>query len=250
MGVIGGGDARGRTRQRVLTGVLAVLVVVLGVLVTDRTAAKATGIRARWLVDDVVDFIGIGGPDYAFLRTSDTGQPAHWDHCKPIYYVVNPLHAPPDWQSIVQEAVDATVAASGFDFRDGGTTEDREFNVIARGFAPVLIGWADASEVPILGGGVDGYGAFASHPHGDQLEATAGAVVLDAGAYSDMGRTASKEAVFILAHELGHVLGLDHVDDIDEVMYRRYAGQEEFGPGDIEGFEVLRDQPCFDADTE
>jgi hypothetical protein len=221
------------------------------VVVTDQAAAGAMGMRARWIVDDVVDFLGIGGPDYAFLRMSDTGQPAHWDHCQPIYYVVNPLHAPPNWESIVQEAVNATVDASGFDFRDTGTTEDRQFNPTARGFAtPVLIGWASASEVPILSGGIDGYGAFASYLRGDQLEATAGAVVLDAGAYAQMGRTDSKDEVFILAHELGHVLGLDHVDDIDEVMYRRYAGQERFGSGDIEGFEVLHDLPCFDADSE
>jgi matrixin len=233
------------------SGVLAVLVMVLGALIAEEATAKATGTRARWLVDDVADLIGVGGPDYAFLRMSDAGQPAHWDHCKPIYYAVNPLHAPPNWESIVQEAVNATVAASGFEFRNAGTTEDREFSPSARGIAaPVLIGWASASEVPILGGGIDGYGAFASYPRGDQLEATAGSVVLDAGAYSDMGHTDSKDEVFILAHELGHVLGLDHVDDIDEIMYRRYAGQDGFGPGDIEGFEVLRDQPCFDAHTE
>ena len=43
----------------------------------------------------------------------------------------------------------------------------------------------------------------------------------------------------ILAHELGHVLGLDHVDDIGELMNAEYVGQSGFGPGDREGLQQL-----------
>ena len=64
-------------------GVLAVLVMVLGVLVTDRTAAKATGMRSRLLVDDVVDHIGIGGrirlPPHERHRTAGALGPLQTD---------------------------------------------------------------------------------------------------------------------------------------------------------------------------
>ena len=48
----------------------------------------------------------------------------------------------------------------------------------------------------------------------------------------------------ILAHELGHVLGLDHVDDVDELMNPEYVGQTGFGTGDRQGLEELHDLPC------
>jgi predicted Zn-dependent protease len=53
-----------------------------------------------------------------------------------------------------------------------------------------------------------------------------------------------KSEILILAHELGHVLGLDHVDDVDELMNAEYSGQSGFGPGDREGLRRLYDLPC------
>jgi predicted Zn-dependent protease len=53
-----------------------------------------------------------------------------------------------------------------------------------------------------------------------------------------------RSAELILAHELGHVLGLDHVDDVDELMNAEYVGQTGFGPGDREGLKRLYDLPC------
>ena len=47
----------------------------------------------------------------------------------------------------------------------------------------------------------------------------------------------SRASELILAHELGHVLGLDHVDDAGELMNAEYVGQYGFGPGDREGLQ-------------
>ena len=40
------------------------------------------------------------------------------------------------------------------------------------------------------------------------------------------------------------MLGLDHVDDIGELMNAEYVGQSGFGPGDREGLQQLRELPC------
>ena len=58
---------------------------------------------------------------------------------------------------------------------------------------------------------------------------------------SDGDAQASK---VILEHELGHVLGLDDVDDPAEVMNEEYVGQDGFGPGDQEGLRKVHDVPC------
>jgi predicted Zn-dependent protease len=72
-----------------------------------------------------------------------------------------------------------------------------------------------------------------------------GVVVLDTEAYDRMSLTNDyRSEILILAHELGHVLGLDHVDDVDELMNAEYRGQSGFGPGDLEGLRRLRDLPC------
>ena len=40
------------------------------------------------------------------------------------------------------------------------------------------------------------------------------------------------------------MLGLDHVDDIGELMNPEYVGQSGFGPGDREGLKQLHELPC------
>jgi predicted Zn-dependent protease len=48
----------------------------------------------------------------------------------------------------------------------------------------------------------------------------------------------------ILMHEIGHVLGLDHVNDQRQLMNAGYVGQETLGKGDIAGLQALHAVPC------
>jgi hypothetical protein len=55
--------------------------------------------------------------------------------------------------------------------------------------------------------------------------------------------TAQKKAVVM--HELGHVLGLDHVADAHELMDAENVGLTTLGPGDREGLALLGRGACL-----
>jgi hypothetical protein len=56
------------------------------------------------------------------------------------------------------------------------------------------------------------------------------------------GRAAARA---IVMHELGHLVGLQHVAAPDQLMYERNVGQHDFGSGDREGLRQLGLGPCF-----
>jgi hypothetical protein len=180
--------------------------------------------------------------------TGPNGLPASWDACEPIHYVVNPEGAPDDWEDLVEEAVSTVEDASGFEFDADGTSEDTSSDrreADAREGLPVLIDWATPEEVPKLEGDTVGIGGSSAVTRNGETRFVTGVVVLDEEEYDRMQRTGrDRGATLILAHELGHVLGLDHYDDPKQLMNPSYVGQRGFGDGDRAGFKVLRDMPC------
>jgi predicted Zn-dependent protease len=74
-----------------------------------------------------------------------------------------------------------------------------------------------------------------------------GQVVLDATDLRRMTRTRSgrDEARGVVMHELGHVVGLDHVKDRTQLMYRSTVeGVTDLGAGDLTGLDALGRGPC------
>ena len=204
-----------------------------------------TGYRFRQLTDHLT---GKDAGSYAFVVNTTDGDPVGWDHCKPIHYVVNPAGAPDDWEDIIRGGVAEITDASGFEFQYDGTSIERAFDKRVADTAdppPVLIGWASSDEVPDLEGSTAGIGGSTPARVHNRIEFVTGVVVLDTEAYDRMEQRGDRRGEeLILAHELGHVLGLDHVDDIDELMNAEYVGQDGFGPGDRDGLERLHDLPC------
>lgn len=196
------------------------------------------------------DFGGEGDESYAFFRTQPgTGTPVAWNPCEPIHYVVNPENAPDEWEALVEDGIAEVGAASGLEFEYDGETADRDFRDRGGRLGdpePVLIGWADAEEVPDLSGDVAGVAGPVSVASGGRSRYVTGMVVLDAQAYERMsaGRDGDRTRLAILMHELGHLVGLDHVDDSTELMFANNTGQTEFGPGDLAGLEKLGDVGC------
>ncbi|OUM41113.1 peptidase [Arthrobacter agilis] len=178
-----------------------------------------------------------------------------YDPCRPVHYVVRPDNAPAGSEGLVQKAVAEVSAATGLQFVDDGTTteaptEDRDLyqpELYGKRWVPVLITWTGPTEIPGLEGDVAGLGGsdYAQTP-GHPLVYVGGQVQLDAPdaaetlQYPD-GRAYLKATIM---HELGHVVGLDHVDDPHQLMYADNIGQISFGDGDRAGLALLGTGPC------
>ena len=181
-----------------------------------------------------------GGGNYEFLETQGD-EPVTWDHCHAIRFQVNPKGAPEDWQEIVDDAVQDIQDASGFVFRDLGTTSKTELigeRYDGNEWEPVLIMWSDRYQTDLLDGSVIGRGGSAPIEVNGRLRYVIGQIWVDSTVED---RRATQ---LILEHELGHVLGLDHSTSRRELMYASYHGQRGFGEGDSNGLKRLHDVPC------
>ena len=180
------------------------------------------------------------GHGYEFLQMQGDA-PVTWNHCQAIRYHVNPKGAPEGWQEIVDQAVQDVEDASGFVFADRGTTVKTQLigmNYEGNEWEPVLILWSDRYQDGSLEGGVIGRGGGGTIDVNGRLRYVVGKVTLDSSVRDPFATR------MVLEHELGHVLGLDHTSDRQQLMSAAYDGQRGFGKGDIDGLKRLHDVPC------
>jgi hypothetical protein len=240
-----------RQHGAVIPGLLVVAVIMTGVFLLDpsesgRRLRELTGFDGR--LGDRVAAEGDGV--YAFVATQPgSTEPVSWNPCRPIRYVVNPDGAPDTWPTLVGDSIAAISAATGFRFEDTGTSEERDFDDRTEGLGrpqPVLIGWADAEEIPRLAGDVAGLGGSTYVERAGRRTYITGSIALDSDLFAELAREDGGEDLMraIITHELGHVVGLDHVRDPNELMFVDNVGQTELGPGDLEGLARLGAVDC------
>jgi hypothetical protein len=193
---------------------------------------------------------------YEFVATLPDGGPVTYDPCRPIPIVVNDLIAPRDDDELLEEALDAISDASGLQFEVEGTTDEAPsadrppFDRARYGdrWAPVLVAWTEPDDVPELDGDVAGIGgsAWTSVGGADDLAFVSGLVALDGPQLADLLAGPDGRAIVrsVIVHELAHLVGLDHVDAPDQLMFDR-PDATELQPGDLAGLARLGRGRCF-----
>jgi hypothetical protein len=200
---------------------------------------------------------GSGGFRYLGVEDDGSGHPVRWDPCRPIHYVVRPAGAPPGGDAVVRAAVARMERLTGLRFvRDGVTDEaprkDRPTMDVARygnRWSPVLVAWTDPQEYPSMAGyaGLGGPDAVSGERRGTRRYVT-GVVLLNRDHLSEV-RTwpeGRERVAAVVLHELGHLAGLDHIEDASQLMFRRpIALPGVVGDGDRRGLAQLGRGPCF-----
>jgi hypothetical protein len=191
---------------------------------------------------------------YTFVKTQDGGseRPVAWDPCEPIEYYLNDALEPRQAAGLIAEGIAEISAVSGLEFRALGTTDRAPWTDVQElrpTHDPVVIGWATPRDFPELHGRTAGGAAsrWDRNESVQELHYVTGMMVLDAPQFRRLlhrpdGRARARA---IVLHELGHLVGLLHVDDPGELMHGEDVGRLDWGPGDREGLAALGFGTCF-----
>ncbi|WP_131801539.1 hypothetical protein [Klenkia brasiliensis] len=174
---------------------------------------------------------------HAFLQEHPDGTPVTWDPCSPIGYAVNWDHAPDGALALLGEAVNTVEDATGLTFQALGSTRVSPTSASAVDVLPagaeVLISWVPGADEQLYR---DGEALAWARPTATGGVWTRGQVSLDADYFAEASH---EQARGTLLHELGHLVGLGHVDDPGQLMDGGGSRGRVYQQGDLEGLAEL-----------
>lgn len=195
---------------------------------------------------------------YAFQYTqpdaSGAEVPVTWSPCRPIHVVVDPTGAPEGFEDQVLAALGSVSAASGLVFAYDGITDEAPsmqrppFQPTRYGdrWVPVMIRFADERTSPDLEGTVAGvaWSQRVTDRWTGKWHFVTGTVHLDSTLLAWPAYQGVPAYAPTLRHELGHLVGLDHVPDTAQLMHASSSDAQTFQLGDLTGLAALGAGPC------
>lgn len=197
----------------------------------------------------------VASDSYKFLAVNPDGSPVSYSPCRPLHYVVNTALAPAGAGQLVENAIRTVSEATGIRFVDDGSTTESpspsrapyQKDAYGDRWAPLLIAWTTPEQASQLKGPVIGTGGSTHFSFGDGPKTfVTGSLELDAPQIAlDLERgDGSAYASAVILHELGHVMGLEHVDDPTQLMYPEIGTPDGLAAGDLNGLYELSGAAC------
>ncbi|MFY0408894.1 matrixin family metalloprotease [Solicola sp. PLA-1-18] len=217
----------------------------------DREAAAASNERRR---------VAALRADSTAWKSLFPGQDLYWDGCATIGYRINTSGAPSWAAAQVREVLDEVSRRSGHTFAYRGTTTVvPDTGSVYPGDTDLVLAWVKPGQSSLLGkdqaaSAVAVGGILSSQQVGVKADGTArrraddGLVLMNREFSYQRGMAAAAPhyqtpAGQVLLHEMGHVLGLDHVDNEQQLMNPVLLdGRPGLGAGDVAGMKAMGSQ--------
>ena len=166
-----------------------------------------------------------GGADnnYSFEVQNSAGTPARWNPCESLHYVVVPSGAPSGWQNDVSNDLSQLSQATGLSMVNDGTTGS-----VPSGYNGIVISWVSQ----LSGGDTVGLTTYSYYNTSGYAPQIISANIQLLRSLSGGGGMNGEQPV--LLHELGHAVGLGHVN-ASEVMNPVDQGYSSYHAGDLNG---------------